>query len=491
MSGASLQALDRAGRFLRGLSSATQTYGLYPAGHPERRGHAATLNEAANALRDAMGSVPVFFYARERFYLGRTMLPWESLTLVRLGAELERRAIRSFELAPGVGESELDALVRLLIDEPTTVEELEPLAIDESSVDDAMLSGSSAMTELLSGYAVGLEFLRDTASRMLAGQPGDMEETQRITERFADRIAADPYQALLLTTVKSHDEYTFHHMVNVCVLSIALGHAIGLERSQVVNLGIGALLHDVGKVKVPREILQHAGPLDEEQWRIVQHHPVDGTGLILQTTRDLFHPAATIVLEHHAAYDASGYPSLRGQRQPALLSRIVSVADCFDAVTSARPYRQPEERRQALALLQAGAGKGFDPRVVRAFVRMMGLYPIGSLVELSTGEVGMVVSNHERLLARPTLRVILDASGSPCEPFDRDLSERTSGGDFRWGARRAIDARTLDIDMLSLLSSGELRTEDRPGTGPGLWHEPSPGETAPAGYVEAHPDIHG
>jgi HD-GYP domain-containing protein (c-di-GMP phosphodiesterase class II) len=488
MSGASINTLERASRFLRSLSSATQTYALYPVGHPERRGCAATLAEEANALRDVSGSITVFFHVRDRFYLGRTLLPWESLTLLRLGTEFERRGIWSFELTSGVGEQELDAFVRLLIDEPSTVEELELLAINESSTDEP--SGSSAMTELLSSYAMGLEFLRGTASRLLAGQPADMEETQRITETFADRIAADPAQALLLTTVKSHDEYTFHHMVNVCILSIALGHAIGLRRSLVIDLGIGALLHDVGKVKVPREILQHTGPLDEEQWRIVQHHPVDGTGLILQTTRDLYHPAATIVLEHHAAYDASGYPALRGGRQPTLLSRIVSVADCFDAVTSARPYRQPEERRQALALLQAGAGRGFDPRVVRAFVRMMGLYPIGSMVVLSTGETGIVVGNHERWLARPKLRVILDASGSPCEPFDRDLSERTSAGDFRWEARGSIDARTLGIDMLSLLASGELKTDDRSGTGPGLWHEPAPGEAAPEGYVEAHPQPH-
>jgi len=107
-----------------------------------------------------------------------------------------------------------------------------------------------------------------------------------------------------------------------------------------------------------------------------------------------------------------------------------------------------------------------------------------------TGETGIVVSNHERWLARPKLRVILDASGSPCEPFDRDLSERTSAGDFRWEARGSIDARTLGIDMLSLLASGELKTDDRSGTGPGLWHEPAPGEAAPEGYVEAHPQPH-
>jgi HD-GYP domain-containing protein (c-di-GMP phosphodiesterase class II) len=485
---ASAAAIDRAGGFLRALSSATQTYSLYPIGHPDRRTHVSVLVDATDKLRAASGSVPVLFRSRHRFYLGRTMLAWESLTLLRLASAFEGAGIESFELPRTVGEPELDALVRVLIDEPHTQDELAHLAINDSG--GALPSGEegSEMTELLNSYAVGLEFLRETASRLLTGQPGDMEETRRITERFVDQIAADPAQALLLTTVKSHDEYTYHHMINVCVLSLALGHAIGLGREQTINLGIGALLHDVGKVKVPRQILQQAGPLDEEQWRIVQHHPIDGTGLILQTSRDLYHPAATVVLEHHAAYDASGYPTLRGRRQPTLLPRIVAVADCFDAVTSARPYRQPEERRQALGLLQAGAGKGFDPRIVRAFVRMMGLYPIGTLAELTTGEVGVVVRNHDRLLAHPTLKVILDPTGSPCGPEERDLSERIGDGDYRWTVRRTIDARELDIDMLSLLASGELETLGRrPESGPGLVHEPSHGEAPPPGYVESHP----
>lgn len=489
MRSASLTAIDRAGAFLRILSTATQTYGLYPTGHSARRASVAALAEEANGLRRVASTTPVIVVSRQRFYLGRTLLAWESLTLLRLTGTFERAGIESLELPESVGEPDLDALVRALCGEPHSPEELERLAINAAAGPSGS-EGDLGMAELLSSYAMGLEFLRETATRLLAGQPGNMRETQMIAERFADQIEADPAQALLLTTVKSHDEYTFHHMINVCVLSLALGQAIGLERHQVINLGIGALLHDVGKVKVPAEILQHAGPLDEEQWRLVQHHPVDGTGLILMTSRDLFHPAATVVLEHHAAYDASGYPTLRGNRQPTLLSRIVAVADCFDAVTSARPYRQAEERRQALAMLNAGAGTGFDPRVVRAFVRMMGLYPIGTLVELSTGEVGVVVRNDDRVLTRPTLRMILDGTGSPCDPDERDLDERTSDGGFRWSARRTIDARELDIDMLSLMASGELETASRrPESGPGLVHEPAPGEPPPPGYVHAHSGV--
>ena len=485
---ASVAAIESASVFLRGLSSATQSYRLYPPGHPDRKTAAFELVEEAGVMRERLGTDPSLFRSRHRFYLGRTLLAWESLTLLKLADAFEAAGIESIELRPSLSEGDIDSLVRALTREADPPDDLDGLVIN--LVDpNSRSEGDSYMTELLNNYAVGLELLRQTGARLLAGEPGDMEGARNIAEKFADQIALDPAQALLLTTVKSHDEYTYHHMINVCILSLALGHAVGLEREALLNLGIGALLHDVGKVKVPQEILQTEGPLNEEQWRLIQRHPVDGTGLILFTSRDLYHPAATVVLEHHAAYDTTGYPALRGRRQPTLAARLVAVADCFDAVTSARPYRKAEERRQALALLQAGAGKGFDPRVVRAFVRIMGLFPIGSMVELESGEIGIVVRNHEKMLAHPIIKQLLDRGGSPSEPNEFDLSERSWDGNFRWQVARTVDPRDLGIDMLQLLSSNELETMPlHQETGPGLVHEPAPGEAPPPGWVEAHPD---
>jgi hypothetical protein len=242
----------------------------------------------------------------------------------------------------------------------------------------------------------------------------------------------------------------------------------------------------VGKVKVPSEILQHDGTLDEEQWRVIQRHPVDGAGLVLITTRNAYHPAVATVLEHHAAYDGSGYPTLSGRRSPTLAARIVAVADCFDAVTSKRAYRKPEERRQALSLLQAGAGRAFDPRVVRTFVRMVGIFPVGSLVQLSTGEIAVVVRNHERLLARPIVRMVLDARGDAAEPIELDLSQAGPDGEPLHTVRRSVDPLEVDVDMLALLASTRFDVPPPVDAGPGLVHEPAPTEEPPEGYVEAH-----
>ncbi len=475
----------KAREFLRTLSAARQVYALYPSEHPKRMETAADLTRQIGELCDTRGRPVILFVSDGNFYMGATLLAWESLTLSRLAQSMTDAVVRSLEFRPGVTRADADALLRLLMGEKAAESELAWIGVNRATpvVPDADVSG---MSELLQSYAAGLELLRQTAARLLAGRPADLDATVRLTEHLAELISEDPAQALLLTTVKSYDEYTYHHMVNVCILSLALARAIGLSHEQSIALGIGGLLHDVGKVKVPREVLQHDGLLDEEQWRLIQRHPVDGAGLVAVTTRDPLHPALSIVLEHHAAFDGSGYPSLSGHRVPSLPSRIVSVADCFDAITSKRSYRKPEERRQALSILQTGAGRAFDPRVVRTFVRLVGLFPVGSLVQLSTGEVGVVVRNHERALGRPTIRLVLDAGGNATETAEIDLSEKLREGAFRWSVVRTIDPVEMGIDMLSLLASGRLDVPIPADEGPGLVHEPAPGETPPPGYVDTH-----
>ncbi|HMC36722.1 MAG TPA: hypothetical protein VKK30_02515, partial [Actinomycetota bacterium] len=142
---------------------------------------------------------------------------------------------------------------------------------------------------------------------------------------------------------------------------------------------------------------------------------------------------------------------------------------------------------QALNVIQAAAGRGYDPRVVRVFVRTLGLFPIGSLVRLTTGETGVVVRNHDRLLARPVVRLILDAAGDPAELRELDLSEEGPAGGFRWSVGRIVGPAEVDVDLLALLSAGQLEGPDEEDQGPGLVHEPAHGEPVPAGYVDGGP----
>jgi len=246
------EALQEAHHLLRAIAAALQAYGLYEAGHPGRVAAAVEVEARAVRLREALGRDPVVFVARRSFYLGLTLLAWPSLSFHRLAEAFEAAGIESLELLPGLDRDDVDALIRLLAGEGRAREDLSRILLNRATPELPLEGG---LAELLQSYAAGLELLREAASRLLAGRPANVEAARRLTEHLAERIAADPAQALLLTTVKSYDEYTFHHMVNVCVLGIALAQAVGLDHDRVISLGIGALLHDVGKVRVPQEVL--------------------------------------------------------------------------------------------------------------------------------------------------------------------------------------------------------------------------------------------
>jgi HD-GYP domain-containing protein (c-di-GMP phosphodiesterase class II) len=482
------RTLDHARAFLRALASARQVHGLYPAGHPNRRQALSELLVRTRGLLDAQTDPPVLFVARHSLYLGRSLLARESLSLFRLVEAFERAPIHAVEISREVGEDDLEALLGMLAGERPVTDRVGGLVLNR--LEPEVVTGPAEdldLTSLRRAYAAGLETLRDTALRVASGRNVDLDAATAVVDNLADEVMNDPSHALLLTTVKSYDEYTYYHMMNVCLLSIALGQAIGLRRDQVITLGLGGLLHDVGKVTIPEDVLFHVGTLSAEQWRIVQQHPIDGAGLVFATAEGLYHPAATVVLEHHAAYDLSGYPSLTHRAHPSVPARLVSVVDCFDAVTSKRSYRSPAGRRQALEIIESGSGRGFDPRLVRIFTSLLGLFPVGSLVELDSGETGLVVDNHPERLSRPKVLIVLDAAGNTVEPEERDLTATAPDGAYRWRVVRAISPDTLGIDVVGFLTTGELEL-DRSGNGGrgGLVHEPSFGEAPPEGYVDTH-----
>jgi HD-GYP domain-containing protein (c-di-GMP phosphodiesterase class II) len=451
------RAVDEACAVLRGLSAAQQTYNMYPPAHPMRKDAVEDITEIARHLVSASDDPPVVFAARHNFYLGPTLLARESLALTRLLQSFEKSEVEAVEIFHNVSEKDVDALLRILSGEQDASADLFGIAVNRVrptlGIQDER---ERELSEVLLTYGSGLELLRQTASRIAVGRPVDLETTRTMVEQIVDDVARDPMQALLVSTIKSYDEYTYYHMMNVCLLSIALGYGIGLDREQVVLLGMGALLHDVGKVKVPLEVLQQAGPLTDDQWGLIKRHPVDGAGLIYVATRDIYHPAVSIVLEHHANYDLTGYPNLTNRKMPSMPARIVAITDAFDALTSKRSYRQAEDRRQALNILQAAGGQRYDPRVLRAFARLLGMFPIGSLVRVSSGEIGMVVRNHEQLLARPVVRLLLDSEGLPTDAVEVDLSEADEDGEFTRFVEKTLTPEELGLDMASLLKSGDV-----------------------------------
>lgn len=460
-----------------------------PAVPGDTGGHHRAAAQAAGALRElrsrAVGVDVTLHVTDGGLWLGGTPLVRESIALADLVVALERGHVASLRLTADPTDGDVEAFASALR------QGLPASAGGAIAVERSAEPGSPGSGGLRRAYGSALALLRRVAAAAAPRMGGagaeravDLAAATAVVEALDDAVAADPAGALLLTTLESRDEYALYHMVNVAVLSLVLGRALGLRDDQVRVLGLGGLLHDVGKVALPLDALEHAGGLTEEQWRLVQRHPVDGAGMVLRTGEGLVHPAAAIVLEHHAAYDLTGYPALTGRAGPSLPARLVAVADCFDAVTSRRAYRDATERRRALAVLEAGAGAGFDPRAVRAFLRMLGVFPVGSLVRLDSGEVCLVVAASQEEPARPHVRVVLDAAGDPADGEERSLATRDDRGAHRWSVAETVDPDELRIDVLEVAVAGRL-TAPEPATG-GLVHEPSPGEAPPPGYVEAH-----
>jgi putative nucleotidyltransferase with HDIG domain len=216
-------------------------------------------------------------------------------------------------------------------------------------------------------HAGQAEQLQRIWDALRTGAPPD-ERLGEIVEniRMAVVVGADICKQLAL--VKTHDEYTFVHTVNVGILSAALGEAIGMGAKQVFELTLAALLHDVGKQEMPQEILNKAGKLDENERRQVELHTVDGAAMLF-AQQGVPEVAPIVAYEHHANIDGSGYPRLARHRRPHLASQIVHIADVFDALRTNRPYRAALDEPTVLKILTEGSGKSFDPALVELFLR--------------------------------------------------------------------------------------------------------------------------
>nr|WP_152945113.1 HD-GYP domain-containing protein [Desulfofundulus thermobenzoicus] len=239
-----------------------------------------------------------------------------------------------------------------------------------------------------------------------------VQEIAQAVNEIIDELLSRESVVVNLADIRSLDDYTFGHSVNVCVLSLITGITLGYGREELFRLGMGAVLHDIGKVRVPEEILNKPGPLTGEEFEVVKQHTVCGYEL-LQCLSGVGHAPACVALQHHERHDGQGYPEgLRGDEIHPF-ARIVAVADVFDALTADRVYRRALPVHEAWEMLAGSGGFLFDFRIVRAFLYNVAAYPVGTVVALSSGEIGVVVETVRGLSRQPRVRVLFDAGGAP------------------------------------------------------------------------------
>ncbi len=311
------------------------------------------------------------------------------------------------------------------------------LEVDQADGQDAEDELRHARERSKRTYSQGVAVTKEVINSIRIGRTSNLKRVKRAVQMIVDQVLKSETSLIGLTTLRDYDEYTFTHSVNVCIFSIALGRKIGLTKLQLYDLGLTALLHDVGKARVPIDVLNKLEQLEESEWQLIQQHPWRGA-LTLFTLRgydEIPYRSILVAHEHHMKTDLSGYPRHIRPRALGIYSRVVAVADGFDAATTRRAYQTtPIEPDQVLREMWENPRRGYDPVVVKALINLIGIYPVGTCVILDTFEVGVVASVNPdpAYLNRPLVHLALDSDGSviPSAAKTVNLAEQGSDGSF-------------------------------------------------------------
>lgn len=282
----------------------------------------------------------------------------------------------------------------------------------------------------------------------------NLRRAKRVVQNMVDLMMEEEFTLMGMTTLKDYDNYTFYHSVNVCIFSLALGKRLGLSKVQLSELGVAAMMHDMGKTKVPIEILRKRGMLDSAEIQVMKRHPEAGVRELVKMRglSSLAFKSMMAAFEHHLNYnpDLPGYPAVRNKFKPHVVGRIVAIADCFDAMTTKRCYTpKAVTRDKALAFMLAQGGKKFDPVLVKIFANLVGVFPVGTLVKLKSGRLAVVTeaSEDSTLCHRPHVKPITNRQGIEVEQAEIDLSIPGPNGSVPDEILCAVDDESVGIDV--------------------------------------------
>ena len=285
----------------------------------------------------------------------------------------------------------------------------------------------------------------------------NIRKAKRLMQNAVNAIMRDDSTLLGLANIKNYDEYTFNHSVNVAIYAIALGQRIGIPKKHLSHLGMAGLFHDMGKTRIPKEILNKTGKLSPEEWSMMRSHPVTGTELIMRMKEwgELSTRMIEGAFEHHLRYDLTGYPRLTRKRRLTLFGRIITIGDFYDALVRPRVYnRFPYVSEKILGIMLERSGKDFDPAIVKVFINMIGIFPLGTLVLLNTNEMGLVTQIQEdtELIDRPKVCLLYYSDGEYRKGKVVDLREMDEvSGDFKRSIVKTLDPNEYNINVAEFL----------------------------------------
>jgi putative nucleotidyltransferase with HDIG domain len=282
------------------------------------------------------------------------------------------------------------------------------------------------------------------------GRP-DATMARTMIDGLAQAVAQNRTALLALTTLKNYDNYTFTHMVNVSILTMGQARGLGIDGPLLREFGLAALMHDIGKVRTPIEILNKPDKLTDDEFAIMKRHTVDGAEILRQTP-DVPTLAPVVAFEHHLRLDGSGYPAGVGRGSLNVGTMLCSIADVYDAMRSQRRYQESFPTERILEVLKRNDGQQFDQHLVRRFVQLIGIYPAGNMVRLNTGAVAVVLQVHAPDPYRPRVRILIGADGRRLDlPEEIDLWEPSDDPKRPASIVAPLDPADFAIDPLMLI----------------------------------------
>jgi len=344
------------------------------------------------------------------------------------------RRVSIYELDPGmiVARAIFDSEERVLLHAGVELNEkyihgLQKAGVMSVYIRDELFDESDAVSDIISEKTrlKAVRTLKESFKLLEKKHQLNLHAVKNTVDEIIDEIIANPNTLVSLTDIRSFDDYTYAHSVNVGVLSIMSGISLNYERSQLKDLGVGALLHDIGKIKIDKNILNKPDDLSREEFAEIKRHA--GLGFdILRKHNVLSLLSAHIAFQHHERWDGQGYPRQLSGEEIHEYARIVAVADVYDALVADRPYRPAYSVTQAISILKRMTGLFFDPQCVKAFLNNIAIYPLGSLLELNTGELCIVIDINRKSPAQPVVRMLYDRNWKLLTPYELDLSKNPS-----------------------------------------------------------------
>jgi HD-GYP domain-containing protein (c-di-GMP phosphodiesterase class II) len=465
--------LRHAGRdFLVVLYTATRSLKLYPIENAQVQKALDDLNATTRHLLDVEREIELRIQG-EFIFVNSTRLRLDldnyasfshilglftqcGIGAVRIDEGVDRRALQIFVslllsyAAKEANPNKLSEIGAKLGEAGVSFISVEPPFESEEEEEDAERRKEAAKRT----YARSVAVTKEVINSIRMGRTANVKKVKRAVQAIVDQVLNNEGSLIGLTTLRDYDEYTFTHSVNVCIFSVALGRKLGFTKVQLYDLGIAALFHDVGKSRVPLEVLNKQGGLTDEEWRIMTAHPWLGVLTLfgLRGYGEIPYRGMIVAYEHHMKTDLTGYPKSVRPRELSIFSKIVAVADGFDAATSRRIYQTvPIQPDEVLREMWENPRRGYDPVVVKAFINLIGIYPVGTCVILDTYEVAIVHAANSDVaeVHRPVVQIVAAPDGGVQPPPGVlvDLAAKDAEGRHPRTIVKVTDPRKYGINV--------------------------------------------